>query len=43
MSNLEDLMRAALVAPPDRREDALRVLQGHARIAESATPSVAVE
>ena len=43
MSNLEDLMRAALGAPSDRREDALSVLQGHARIADSATPSVAVE
>jgi hypothetical protein len=43
MSTMEDLMQAALAAPPDRREDALRVLQGHARIADSAAPSVAVE
>ena len=29
MNALEDLMHAALKAPPERRDEALRLLQGH--------------
>ncbi|MCL4181130.1 MAG: helix-turn-helix domain-containing protein [Verrucomicrobia bacterium] len=43
MSAMEDLMQAALAAPQDRREEALRVLRGEARVADITAPTVAVE
>lgn len=43
MTALEDLMQAALVAPPERKEEALRVLRGQGRGLDPASGTLATE